>query len=103
MLNSIFETRSQKDGLYQINLKINEKDYFLVYEDVTEENAKEILDSYLLYRQDDGRVSNIQIKHNKNEHLIIITADLHYIGNEKTEDTYKTHDYVREKGKMRVY
>lgn len=103
MLNSIFETRTQKDGLYKINLTIDEKEYFSVYEDVTEENAKEILDNHLLYRQDDGRADNIQIKHNKNEHLVTITADLHYTGNEKTEDMYNTHDYIREKGEMRVY
>jgi len=103
MLNSIFETRSQKDGLYQIKLTINENDYFSAYDGVTDENAQEILDNYLLYRQDDGKADNIQIKHNKNEHLVIITADLHYAGNEKTEDMYNTHDYIREKGEMRVY
>ena len=43
MLNSIFETRTQKDGLYKINLTIDEKEYFSVYEDVTEKMLKRFL------------------------------------------------------------
>jgi hypothetical protein len=95
MLNSILETRTAEDGLYNITLRINEDEYFSVYDYLDNEDASELLENYLKYRADDGRPKNIKLKHNKNEHIVTITADLHYLGNEKTEDMYNTHGYVR--------
>lgn len=85
MLSSIRENRIQRDGLYEITLQIPEKDYFDVYTSVTVGSAHDILASYLDYHQDDGRPDSIDIKHNKNGHVVNITADLHYLGNAHTE------------------
>lgn len=103
MRNSIVEQRIMKDGLYQISLTLNEKDYFTVYEDISENHAKEIMDNYLVYRQDDGQPDDIKIKHNKNQRMVTIHADLHYTGNTKTIHSYETNDYVRKEGEMRIH
>lgn len=95
MLNGILETRRVADGLYNITLSINENDYFTFYDGLDEEIATELLEKYLRYRADDGRPENIKVRHNKNEHIVTINADLYYTDNEKTEDTYSTHDYIR--------
>lgn len=95
MLNSILETRTLDNGLYNITLRINEDEYFSVYDSLNEEDASELLENYLKYRADDGRPEDIKMKHNKNEHLVTINADLYYTGNEKTEDMYNTHGYIR--------
>ncbi len=94
MLNSILEYRALKDGLYSITLIINEKDYFKVYDDITQENAQEIVDNYLLRRQDDGRPGDVQIRHNKQQRIVSIGTNLHYEGNEKTTYHPRTHDYI---------
>lgn len=94
MLNSILETRTLEDGLYNITLQISEKEYFSVYDSLNEDYAYELLENYLKYRSDDGRPEDIKLSHNKNQHLVMINADLYYTGNEKTEDMYNTHDYI---------
>ncbi|MCX7641129.1 MAG: hypothetical protein N2Z20_00660 [Elusimicrobiales bacterium] len=85
MLNRIRETRIQRDGLYEITLQIPEKEYFSVYDSVTEYNAIEILGNYLTKYQDDARFDNVRIKHNKNGHIVDIKAELHYLDNDHTD------------------
>ena len=94
MLDSIFEQRTVKDGVYGLSLTIHENDYFMVYDDVEQSHAQEIVDNYLVHRQDDGRPDDVQIKHNKNQHLVTIYANLHYTGNDKTTYMSKAHDYI---------
>lgn len=85
MLNSIRENRIQRDGLYEVTLQIPENEYFNVYESVTQDAAYEILDNYMNYHQDDGRPENVNIKHNKNGHVVNIEVDMHYTGNDHTD------------------
>jgi hypothetical protein len=47
------------------------------------------LEKYLIFKADDGRPDKVSIKHNKNEHVVIIKADLKYADNEKTEAIYQ--------------
>ncbi|ADL07647.1 hypothetical protein [Thermosediminibacter oceani] len=96
MLNSIRETRAVKDGLHNIILEIPEKDYLTFYETISEENAHDILKQYLNYHQDDAVPSDVRIEHNKNAHTVNIYANLHYLGNEKTEPKYYTDDAMDE-------
>lgn len=97
MLNSILEKRTVEGERHSITLDIHEKEYFTIYEDIGEDAAREILENYLRYRADDGRPEEIKVKHNKNEHLVSIRADLYYTDNQKTLDTYHVHDTLREK------
>lgn len=94
MLDSILEHRVFRDGIYDISLIINEKDYFMIYDNISNENAQEIIENYLVHRQDDGRPNNIQIKHNKNHHIVSINARLHYTGNEGTAYMLESHNYL---------
>ncbi|MBZ4663152.1 MAG: hypothetical protein JG776_854 [Caloramator sp.] len=83
MFNESRETRTVKDGVYHLSLQIPEKEYFLVYDNVSENIASEILNHYLKIHQDDGEPQNININYNRNAHMINIEADLRYIGNAK--------------------
>lgn len=94
MLDSILEHRVFRDGIYDISLIINENDYFMIYDNLSNENAQEIIENYLVHRQDDGRPNNIQIKHNKNHHIVSINARLHYTGNEGTAYMLESHNYL---------
>jgi len=96
MLNSIVETRKVNEGLHNLTLQINEKDYFAFYEGLSEEDAEGLIRNYLLYHGDDGRPEDIKIKHNRNAHLVTINAALYYTGNEKTVRGYDQHDYLHE-------
>jgi len=102
MLNSILETRKKIGGLYNITLQINDKEYLSIHEGLREDDAFELLQNYLRYRGDDGRVEDIKIKHDRNAHLITINADLYYDGNSKTEQPYQTHDYLHHEDRWRM-
>ncbi|KNF09501.1 hypothetical protein CLPU_3c02810 [Gottschalkia purinilytica] len=86
MLNSIKETRIREDnGLHRITLEVPEKDFFEAYDEVDEHSAYDLLKQYLLYREDDGRPKNVDINYNKNSHIVTITTELHYLGNDHTD------------------
>lgn len=93
MFNNIRENRIQQDGLYKVTLQMPESDYFAAYDSITSDAAYEILGNYLAYHQDDGRVSDVDIKHNSNGHVVNISANLHYMGNTHS-DIRKTPDYL---------
>jgi hypothetical protein len=85
MISSIRENRIRRDELYEITLQMPENEYFDAYEGISVPAAEEILQNYLRYHQDDGRPENIHIKHNKNGHVINVTAELHYLGNDHSK------------------
>jgi len=85
MLDSIFERRIRQEDGYNVFLDIPEKEFYQVYEDLNENTAQELLNSFLEYRQDDGRPSDIAVKHNKNTHIVTINAKLDYLNNGHTE------------------
>ncbi|KXZ39834.1 hypothetical protein SAMN05661008_00945 [Alkalithermobacter thermoalcaliphilus JW-YL-7 = DSM 7308] len=86
MLNGVVEIRERKNNnLYNLTLEIPDKRYFEVYEDINEENALDIVNRYLISKQDDARPQNIKIKYDQNSHLIRLTTDLYYLGNDHTD------------------
>lgn len=82
MYNSIREKRIKRQDMYQITLQMPEKDYFNIYDSVNEDAAREILENYLKYHLDDGKVDDIRISLNKNAHAVKINANLHYTDGE---------------------
>ncbi|ABR49199.1 hypothetical protein Amet_3059 [Alkaliphilus metalliredigens QYMF] len=84
MLSAIFERRVKMEEGYKLHLEIPEKEYLNVYEDVNEKAASEILQQFLAYHQDDGRVEEIKIKHDRNNHTVNIHTHLNYLGNDHT-------------------
>jgi len=85
MFNFIRESRVTQGDLHSITLEISEDIYQTFYGDLSEDTAQDILTQYLKYRQDDGRASDIKVKKNKGTHTVNIYANLHYLGNDKTE------------------
>lgn len=95
MLNSILDRRVKKEHGYNLYLEMPEQEYFNVYESVNEKDARNILDLFLEYHQDDGRPQNINVSHNKNNSMVNINAFLSYEGNDHT-DARVTPNYLRE-------
>ncbi|QEK12380.1 hypothetical protein FQB35_08325 [Crassaminicella thermophila] len=90
MLNSISERRVKLSGKYKLYLEVPEKEYLTIYDrNVSVENARDILWQYLNYHQDDARVENVEIKHDKSNHSINIEADLMYEKNDHTTGRYR--------------
>lgn len=86
MLNSIREIRTRdENGIYTLTLEIPEKEFFLVYNDVDIESANDLLKQYLVFRQDDARVDSVDIKYDKNKHIINVVSQLSYLGNDHTD------------------
>lgn len=96
MLNSISERRIKLKDKYKLYLEVPEKEYLLTYNnEISVKNARDILTQFLKYHQDDGRIENAQINHDRNNHSINIEADLVYVGNDHTTQknipTYLNH------------
>lgn len=86
MLNSIYEQRKRLENGYHITLTIPKEDYVISYgHDYNEKNAVEIVNEYLISRQDDGRPHDIRIYDHDISNMIEIQAQLSYVGNEHTE------------------
>lgn len=99
MINSIIERRVKTNDKYKLYIEVPEEDYLLTYDrNISIENAKDILGQYLNVHQDDGRIENVEIKHDKNNHSINIKADLCYEGNDHTIAKY-TQNYLRSEKK----
>lgn len=86
MLNSMLVARQRLDDGYNIILKLPEKEYFEIYEDLDKEAAEDILKQYLTYHGDDGRYSDVSIDYDRNAHIITINARLDYTDNDHTEE-----------------
>lgn len=86
MLNSIREIRTRDEkGIYTLTLEIPEKDFFLVYNDVDNQSANDLLKQYLIFRQDDARLASVSIEHDKNNHIVNVISELNYLDNEHTD------------------
>ena len=99
MYNSILETRSFNDGVCRLTLQINENEYFSVYDSLSEEDASELVNNYLKYRVDDGRPENIELKHDRSNHIVTIETDLYYTDNEKTTEMLQAQGYLKNNAK----
>lgn len=60
-------------------------EYFGAYEDVTEENARNILELFLQHYQDDGRLESVNINYNRGRDIVGINAFLSYEENDHTK------------------
>ena len=84
-MNSIVAIRHKDGDLYSITLEVPEKEYFEIYEDIDSNAGEDILKQYMTYHGDDGRYSDVGIKHDKGAHVVSIAAKIHYLGNDHTE------------------
>lgn len=95
MLNSIFERRVRHEDGYDLILEIPEREFYQIYENLDEGSAEEVISTFLEYHQDDGTPSDIEIKHNKNTHIVTISAMLNYLDNDHTPEHVLPH-YLRD-------
>ena len=84
MLNNIREIRAVNNGQHDIILEIPEEIYKNLHINVNDIHGNDILKKYLKYHQDDARISNVKMEHNKSTKTVNIYANLHYLGNKKT-------------------
>jgi hypothetical protein len=90
LFNNISERRVVKDGVHESVLEMTADDYNKVYNaEYNEEIASEIINHHLIRRGDDGRATNIRIKHDLEDDMVKIYANISYLGNEHT--TYSRH------------
>ncbi len=86
MLNSISERRVRLRDKYKLYIEVPDKEYLGIYDgDVSENSARDVLSQYLDYHQDDARVDNVEVDHDKFNHSVNIQADLIYVGNDHTK------------------
>lgn len=85
MLNSILEKRFvNNDGLSSVVLEISSEEYNKFYDEYNNEIASEIISEYLEKKDDDGIPADVQIQYDKNDNMVRIFADIHYLGNHHT-------------------
>ncbi|MTI49837.1 hypothetical protein [Sporosalibacterium faouarense] len=79
MLNKFKEIRTRRsNGIYNLELKFNEEDFFQHYSEANSDVAKEILGRYLVGRKDLGKAENISIIHNQDNHTVDLITILSY-------------------------
>lgn len=79
MISSIIETKERESTrLYQVELKVTEKDFFSAYDDFDKDSAYDLIKKYLIYKKDDGIPKEIEISYSSKEKMLTITTQLYY-------------------------
>ena len=79
MISNIVETKERESTrLYQVELKVTEKDFFSAYDDFDKDSAYDLIKKYLIYKQDDGIPKQIDISYSSKEKMLTITTQLYY-------------------------
>ncbi len=84
LYNNIIEKRTVNGGQHKAVLEISAQDYNQVFDEYNNEVATEIIKHHLVNRGDDGRVTDVQIKHENDSDIIRIYANINYLGNDHT-------------------
>lgn len=85
--DNIIEKRTVNDGLHSLVLEIAADEYKKDYDEYNDDIAFNILERHLENRGDDGRPSDVKIHYDKNDNIVRIVANVHYLGNDHT--TYR--------------
>lgn len=85
--DNFIERRIVNDGLHSMVLEISADEYIDDYNELKEDYAMNILDTYLEHRSDDGRPSDVEIEYDDEHNIVRIKANIHYLGNDHT--TYR--------------
>ncbi|MDF2548126.1 hypothetical protein [Anaerosolibacter sp.] len=101
MLNSISERRVKLRDKYKLYIEVPDQEYLMIYDgDISENNARDVLSQYLSYHQDDARVDNVEVKHDRNNHSVNIQADLIYLGNDHTKARMYIPNHLRTENEL---
>ncbi|NLX62162.1 MAG: hypothetical protein GXZ06_06605 [Tissierellia bacterium] len=82
--DNFIDRRIADNGLYKLVLEMSADEYYEDYEELNEDYAMNILDSYLQYRGDDGRLSDVKIEYDDEYDIVRIRANIHYLDNDHT-------------------
>ncbi|NLW23615.1 MAG: hypothetical protein GXY88_10265 [Tissierellia bacterium] len=86
---NIIERRKVENGLHSLVLEISADEYKRDYNDFNDDYALNILERHLEYRGDDGRPSDVRIHYDKENNIVRITANVHYLGNDHTNYRFR--------------
>lgn len=85
LFNNIIEKRTVKDGVHKTVLEMTAVDFDNVYNgEYSEKIASEIINHHFERRGDDGRATDVQIKHDDDSNMVRIYANINYLGNDHT-------------------
>lgn len=85
--DNFIDKRIVDDGVYRLVLEMSADEYYEDYDELNEDYAMNILESYLQHRGDDGRPSDVEIEYDHEYDIVRIKANIHYLGNDHT--TYR--------------
>ena len=89
-MDNMLDMRKRMDnGNYNLTLEIEDKSYFNFYDSINADSAQEIVRDYLLNNSDDADYKDVKIGHNKNRHIVKITAELDYLNGEHKDYKYR--------------
>lgn len=86
MLDEIIAKKNKSESdLYELELKISEKDFFVAYDEIDKDSAYDLLRKYLIYKEDFGIPTDVETSYNNKEKLVTITSNLRYLDDNENE------------------
>ena len=86
MLNNIYEERQRQEDHYHLSLSIPRNEYISIYgEKVTQQDAQDVVEQYLIRKEDDGDPYNVNVFDYPEGNIVNIEVDLNYLGNEQKD------------------
>lgn len=87
--DNIIEKRSVNDGIHSLVLVISADEYEKDYDEFHNDYALNILERHLENRADDGRPSDVKIDYDRENNIVKISANVHYLGNQHTNYRFR--------------
>jgi len=82
--NNVIERRIVSRGDHRLVLEMSANEYKQDYDELNDDYAMNILQSYLQFRGDDGRVEDAKIEYDPNYDIVRIYAKVNYLDNDHT-------------------
>ncbi len=86
--NNVIERRIVDGEKHKLVLEMSANEYKEDYDEFIDDYAMNILESYLQFRGDDGRVEDAKIEYDPNTDIVRITAKVNYLDNEHTRHIF---------------
>jgi len=83
--NIVAQRNRLNDGTYDLSLEVRDSAYFNVYENADKTCGEAFLRDYLSSNADDANCEDIEVRYNKNRHIVNIKAKLNYDNSEHKE------------------
>ncbi len=87
--NNVIERRFVDKGNHRLVLEMSANEYKQDYDEFNDDYAMNILESYLQFRGDDGRVEVAKIEYDPKVDIVRIYAKVNYLDNDHTGYVFK--------------